>query len=143
MKFTAVIAFIVGAVTGYAQPANDAAAICTKACQAAPTEQRETCLRVCTQFAEQSAGFGSATAASPSSSAAKNMPTVSVKNSESPAATSSAAASGKEKMRGEDNDEDHEMDSQSMSASHMSSGTQALHVGVGALVAALSAAAFF
>ncbi|KAJ2502986.1 hypothetical protein GGH96_000585 [Coemansia sp. RSA 1972] len=142
MKFTTVIAFIVGAVTGYAQPANDAQAICTKACQAAPSEQRETCLRVCTQFAEQSAGFGSATAASPSSSA-KNMPTVSVKNSESPAATNSAAASGKDKMRGEDNDEDHEMDSMSMSASHMSSGAQALHAGVGALVAALSAAAFF
>ncbi|KAJ2167483.1 hypothetical protein IW139_001388 [Coemansia sp. RSA 353] len=141
MKFTTVIAFIVGAVTGYAQPANDAAATCTKACQVAPSEQRETCLRVCTQFAEQSAGFELAAAASPSS-LAKNMPTMSVKNSELPAAANSAAASGK-KMHGEDNDEDHEMNSMSMSASHMSSGAQALHIGVGTLVAALSAAAFF
>ncbi|KAJ2355562.1 hypothetical protein IWW50_002670 [Coemansia erecta] len=142
MKFAALITLVVSALTGYAQPANEAAAICSKACEAAPSAQRETCMRVCSQFAEKSAELA---APAMSSSAAKNMPTMSVKNSEAPAmASNSAPASAKEKMHGEDNDEDHEAGEKSASgsASHESAGVRAVQMGVGAVVVALSAAFF-
>ncbi|KAJ1842374.1 hypothetical protein LPJ70_001818 [Coemansia sp. RSA 2708] len=143
MKFVAFVAFLIGAITGSAQPAStEAAQICTKACQAAPAEQRETCMRVCTQFAEQSAGFNAAASPSPSKGTA-NLPTVSVKSAESMGSSASAVSSGsaKGKSRGEDNDEDHESVEKSASASQMVSG--AAQTRVGGAVAAIAALAAF
>ncbi|KAJ2156881.1 hypothetical protein GGF46_004885 [Coemansia sp. RSA 552] len=88
----------------------DAGQICNKACQVAPTDQHDTCMRVCTQFAVQGAGL-----ASPIGKA-DQMSTVSAKSSASPA-PSSASESQAAKSHGEDNDEDHESESGSSSAS--------------------------
>ncbi|KAJ2330342.1 hypothetical protein GGH92_009565, partial [Coemansia sp. RSA 2673] len=42
---------------------------CAKACQVAPEDQRDTCMRVCSQFAEQGISFSPATATASRSSA--------------------------------------------------------------------------
>ncbi|KAJ2065229.1 hypothetical protein GGI17_000485 [Coemansia sp. S146] len=130
MKLAAVAAFFATAVFG-AQTASSVEPnqACVKACQVAPEDQRETCMRVCSQFAEQGINFAPATATTHSSvpaakqtnpvasSPAASSPaksSVMSKATDSPAATSSGASamsSGSTesmvKSQGEDNAEDH------------------------------------
>ncbi|KAJ2882182.1 hypothetical protein H4R27_003607 [Coemansia aciculifera] len=125
MKLAAAAAFFATAVFG-AQTASSVEPnqACVKACQVAPEDQRETCMRVCSQFAEQGINFAPATATTHSSVPAAKQTTpaasspakssVMSKATDSPAATSSGASamsSGSTesmgKSQGEDNAEDH------------------------------------
>ncbi|KAJ2448497.1 hypothetical protein EV183_005415 [Coemansia sp. RSA 2336] len=137
MKFVSFIVCAVLGMVGSAQPVSDAAQICTKACQAAPVEQRETCLRVCTQFAEQSAGFVAPSSTAAAATAATSAPAKSLKptGSSAPAATSSANSG---KSRGEDNDEDHESSMESSSMSHPVSGASRAYINAVAVLAVIS-----
>ncbi|KAJ1925774.1 hypothetical protein GGI09_006551 [Coemansia sp. S100] len=120
MKLAAIVAFfattVFGAQTSSSVEPNQA---CVKACQVAPEDQRETCMRVCSQFAEQGINFAPATATTHSSAPAIK-PTIPVASS--PAKSSvgakptdsglSSGASGVSstesvKSQGEDNSEDH------------------------------------
>ncbi|KAJ2632504.1 hypothetical protein H4R22_001211 [Coemansia sp. RSA 1290] len=134
MKFVSFIICAMLGMVGNAQPVSDAAQICTKACQAAPVEQRETCLRVCTQFAEQSAGLvpSSTAVVATTSAPVKNMkPT----GSPAPVATSSANSG---KSRGEDNDEDNEYSMESSSLSHPVSDASKAYMNAVAVLAIIS-----
>ncbi|KAJ2101388.1 hypothetical protein GGI16_003470 [Coemansia sp. S142-1] len=126
MKLAAIVAFfattVFGAQTSSSVEPNQA---CVKACQVAPEDQRETCMRVCSQFAEQGINFAPATATTHSSAPAIK-PTIPVasspvassspaKGSVGPKPTDSASSSGASgvsstgavKSQGEENSEDH------------------------------------
>ncbi|KAJ2799366.1 hypothetical protein H4R20_004472, partial [Coemansia guatemalensis] len=132
MKYATFLASIISTVAltnAYPAAASlDASQICTKACQAAPTDQREVCMRVCTQFAEQSAGFKPATAsASPMSTRSASV--------ESPAPTNA-----KEKQQTELGDVGTDASDSEASESHsepMSSSAAAVQIGSAVLAIAL------
>ncbi|KAJ1666703.1 hypothetical protein GGF38_002858 [Coemansia sp. RSA 25] len=158
MKLAAIFTFFASAVLGAQSSSSvEANQVCVKACQVAPEDQRETCMRVCSQFAEQGINFAPATAtthssapaAKPTASIAASSPAKSgssmAKPTDSPAATSSGAsamASGsvdsKGKPQGEDNAEDHSSNAalKSMSVAANTAHTAAARFGASALIIA-------
>ncbi|KAJ2736754.1 hypothetical protein IW152_000508 [Coemansia sp. BCRC 34962] len=164
MKLAAAVALFASAVCGAQTSASaEPNQACVKACQVAPEDQRETCMRVCSQFAEQGINFAPASASASThssapaikqtapalaSSPAKSNSAIS-KPTESPAATSSGAsamASGSmstaAKSQGEESAEDHS----SVSAKSMSvanSGPHTVGARLGASVLVLAAVALF
>ncbi|KAJ1876268.1 hypothetical protein H4R99_004822 [Coemansia sp. RSA 1722] len=153
MKFlTFVTLFFTSAMA--AQPGTqDSAQVCSKACTVAPEDQRETCMRICEQFAEQGVPFAPATIAAtpahPSSSAAVvATPTASNSGKHSASATnaSSMMKSGsmdsslesKSKAQGEDNDEDHMGGAKSGSSAEFSGASTYSPIDIGALAMAVA-----
>ncbi|KAJ1860633.1 hypothetical protein LPJ73_001296 [Coemansia sp. RSA 2703] len=155
MQFAVLMTVFAAAVM--ASPATEASDACTKACSVAPTDQHESCLRICAQFAEQGVPFSPATAtpmASPMATPAMHASSVSPMASGSAKHTASMmsgmksgsmmSASGSMDMKskgmgGEDNDEDHEGMAKSGGSSAEFSGATKASVGVGAAVLALAA----
>ncbi|KAJ2741288.1 hypothetical protein GGI20_005290 [Coemansia sp. BCRC 34301] len=152
--FTFFASVVLGAQSSSSVEPNQA---CVKACQVAPEDQRETCMRVCSQFAEQGINFAPATASThssapaakqtaPAASSSAKSGSAMAKPTDSPAATSSGASAmdSKSKPQGEDNAEDHSSAAAQKSMSVASNGAHSsvACLGASALIIAAAAALF-
>ncbi|KAJ2554474.1 hypothetical protein EV175_002572 [Coemansia sp. RSA 1933] len=144
--------------------------VCTNSCQSASDAQRDTCMQMCRQFAEQGIQFlpastthGPVTVTVTASQRANTSATPPVRASApkssaaSPASSSSASAvpgsapssssvearSDKERMKNEESDEDDASDGSNRSGSEMSSSAAAAaRLSAAALMVGLSCVAF-
>ncbi|KAJ2024319.1 hypothetical protein GGH91_003896 [Coemansia sp. RSA 2671] len=158
MKLAAAATLFATAVIGAQTSASvEPSQACVKACQVAPEDQRETCMRVCGQFAEQGINFAPASATTHSSVVKQTAPALASspaktnsamsKPTESPATSSGASsmASGSmstAKSQGEESADEHSsVSGKSMSAANSGPHTVGARLGASALV--LAAVALF